>query len=93
MTMSHERGSRVGAIASLVEGIVGGELALGCSLSLDTTSFVISLLAATAAAASCTAVWAAATAGLDVAHATATAGLVAEDGVQQLNSGGLSRRG
>ena len=81
--MSHDRGSRVGAVASLVEGIVGGALALGCCLDLDSSCLFTSLLVATTAAASRTAVWAAATAGLHVAHATATAGLAAEDGAQQ----------
>ena len=90
--MSHDRGSSVGGGASLIEGMGGGGLALGGSLGLDSTSLFTSLLAATAATAGCTAVWDAAIVGLDVAHATAIAGLAAEYGVQQLNSGRLSCR-
>lgn len=80
--------------------MLGGCLALGCSLGLDCTYLS---LAATAATAICTAVWATATAGLAVAYATApaglavayatvTAGLAAQYGVQQLNSRGLTCR-
>lgn len=66
VTMRHSRGSMEGGEASLVEGTVGGCLALGCSLGLDTTSLTVAATAATArhaaATAGPTAAWAADTA-------------------------------
>lgn len=79
--MRHGWGSREGLEASLVEGIVGGCLALGCSLALDSTPFAQNLLAAIAG-------HGAATTGATATLTAATAGSTAKLAVEQLRGGG-----